>query len=68
MEEKGDRQEVASFLRFIAKLQRKLLRNQLNYKQNIFIIKKIIVFSLETNTFITVTQMEEFSTDPQSMS
>ena len=44
MEAKGDRQEVGSCLRFIAKLQRTLLRNQLNYKQNIFIIKKIVVF------------------------
>ena len=40
MEEKGDRQEVGSVLRFIAKLWRKLLRNQLTYTQNIFIIKK----------------------------
>ena len=45
MEEKGDRQEVGSYLRFIAKLRRKLLRNQLNYKQEMFIIKKIVVFS-----------------------
>ena len=44
IEEKGDRQEVGSCLRFIGKLRTKLLWNQLNYKQKLFIIKKIVVF------------------------
>ena len=43
---------------FIAKLHRKFLRNQLNYQQKLFIIKKIVGFPpLET------AQMEEFSSD-----
>ena len=45
IEEKGDRQGDGSFLRFKAKLRRKLLRNQLTYKQNISIIKKIKINS-----------------------
>ena len=62
MEEKGDWQDVGSWLGFIAKLQRKLLRNQLNYLQKIFIIKKIVACPLDT------TQMKEFLADPQSFS
>ena len=43
----GKKLEFVYDLYFIAKLWRKLLRNQLNYKPKIFIIKKIglVVFS-----------------------
>ena len=48
MEEKGDRQEVGTFLHFTVKLWNKFLRNQFNYKQNICIINPLMVLSFKT--------------------